>query len=183
LDGCTWNLLKVNPMSVGTGSDTRLYEKLLAIFPGYRGYKEKEVLRETDRVVRERIYILLKELEEHLKRLYSRAALLQATASDATFMESVIYRVDSVAERVRHAPHGYRPLFNVVKVDEEKLRKLQDYDLSLGERVTRLLSEVRERSGKASSLDEVRGLFNYVLGELGEVEALVNSRENYILLL
>jgi len=31
----------------------RLYEKLLMLFPGYKGYKEKELIRETDRVVRD----------------------------------------------------------------------------------------------------------------------------------
>ncbi|MEM4717475.1 MAG: hypothetical protein QXE81_01790, partial [Desulfurococcaceae archaeon] len=45
-----------------TKPELKLYEKLLMIFPGYRGYKEKELIRETDKIVREQLYRRLKNV-------------------------------------------------------------------------------------------------------------------------
>jgi len=36
--------------------DRRVWERLLSFFPGYRGYKDKELLREIDNLVREGIF-------------------------------------------------------------------------------------------------------------------------------
>ena len=163
--------------------EVRLYEKLMAIFPGYKGYKEKELIRETDKLVRQRLYLMLKELGEFLRGFYSRAGLMQLSPSDLNIMDSTIYRVDSVAEKILHSPSGYKPLFNVLKVDEGKLGKLVEFDLSLGENVTALLNEVKEKSWRASTSDDIRGLFQKVLAEIEKIEELVNTRENYIQLL
>ncbi|WP_440059824.1 hypothetical protein ACSU1N_01285 [Thermogladius sp. 4427co] len=163
--------------------DLPLYEKLLALFPGYKGYKEKELIRETDKVVRERLYRMLKEAEYVLREAYSRAVSMSATGIDVNVMDSVIYRLDSIAEKILHAPHGYKPLFNIVKVDETKLNKLLEFDLSLGEAVSRFLEEVKNRSVKIASLEDARGLFQYVSSKITEIEDLVNKRENYLLLI
>jgi hypothetical protein len=163
--------------------EVALYEKLMAIFPGYKGYKEKELIRETDKLVRQRLYLMLKEIEGFLRGLYSRAGLIQLTPSDLNMMDSAIYRVDSVAEKILHSPSGYKPLFNVVKVDEGKLGRLLEFDLSLGESVAALLNEVKDKSGKVSTIDDIRGLFQRVLAEIEKIEELVNTRENYIQLL
>jgi len=37
--------------------DRSVWERLLSFFPDYRGYKDKELLRETDKLVREGIFI------------------------------------------------------------------------------------------------------------------------------
>ena len=49
--------------------DRAVWERLLSFFPGYRGYKDREILRETDKIVREGIFIRLKELQAGLQEV------------------------------------------------------------------------------------------------------------------
>jgi len=47
------------------------------------------------------------------------------------FKKRLIIRFDTFSQRIRHSEYGYTPLGYAVKVDEEKLNKLVEYDYSL----------------------------------------------------
>ena len=51
-------------------AQTGLLEKIELIIPGFRGYKEKELRRESDKVVRNQIYQRLYEAEALVKDTY-----------------------------------------------------------------------------------------------------------------
>lgn len=150
--------------------ELRLYEKLLMVFPGYRGYKEKELLRETDRVVRDELFRRLRRSLEDLRRFYSVLVSRGGLSEEVKRVESVIYRLDSLAERTRHAPYGYRPLFHVVKVDEERLSKMLEHDLTLADVVSTLNSLTSRLLAPDASPEYIRSL-------LGEVERCVSDYE------
>jgi len=51
-------------------TQTGLLEKIELIIPGFRGYKEKELRRESDKLVRNQIYQRLYEAEALVKDTY-----------------------------------------------------------------------------------------------------------------
>lgn len=160
--------------------EVRLYEKLLMVFPGYRGYKEKELIRETDRVVRDKLFRMLRKSLEDLRRLYSAIVSREGLREDAKRLESLIYRIDSLAEKTRHAPYGYKPLFHVTKVDEEKLVKMLEHDLQLADIITSL----NTLTGKLVSADtpsgELRSLLSDVERFVNEYEVKLSEREDIL---
>lgn len=160
--------------------DIALYEKLLMVFPGYRGYKERELIRETDRVVRDSIYRRLKSVSEVLRGVY-RDWVSRRGTTGADAIERVLYSVDSLAERVRHAPYGYKPLFHVVKVDEEKLRRLLEYDLALSEGVEKLAREVEAFRARLAEVLDIYTELVAIESAVREMEARLTERENVLL--
>ncbi len=154
----------------------RLYEKLLMLFPGYKGYKEKELIRETDRVVRDELYRRLKESVSGLREFYSLIVSSGSTpVSDR--VEKLIYRLDSLAEKTRHAPYGYKPLFHVFKVDENVLDKMLENDLNMGETVEELGKTI---SNKPSSIHEAESFLTNVEKLIEKYESLLEERERIL---
>lgn len=160
--------------------ELKLYEKLLAIFPGYRGYKEKELVRETDKIVREHLYRRLKLALEALRNthidLVSRSKLTEANE-----VERIIYYVDSLASKTRHALHGYKPLFHVVKIDEKDLRALLEHDLSLSELVDKLSELAESLRTRALTIEDVRSVLKDIYDLARKYETKLIERDSILI--
>jgi len=166
-----------NPSNPEPGSGLKLYEKLMMIFPGYRGYKEKELIRETDRIVREELYRGLKKSLGDLRNIYSIVVSTQSTQNLIDRVERLIYRIDSLAEKTRHAPYGYKPLFHVFKVDEEVLNKMLEHDLRLGETVRALNNTT---SLKPSSAEDIARILDEAERIVADYENMLSERERIL---
>lgn len=163
--------------SSSVSPDLRLYEKLMMLFPGYRGYKEKELIRETDRIVREELYRRLKRCVNWLRNYYSSTVSSTGSTPLTDRLEKLIYRIDSLAEKTRHSPYGYKPLFHVVKVDEEVLNKVLEHDLKLGE-----IAEALEKAAlnPPPSITEADPFLANIDRLAKEYEAMLEERENLL---
>lgn len=124
-----------------------LTERILSVFPGYRGYKEKELLRETDKLVRNVVFRNMKEASERVRTLYREALDGFGLSQEVRMLEKLSMRSDAFAEKVRHATHGYTPLMHIVKVNEEALLRLMEFDASLAD-------DINELRGRVKSVEE-----------------------------
>jgi len=140
--------------------DRTLLEKIFSVFPGYRGYKNREVLRETDKIIREKLFREIKDATEQLRDLYRSVVNYQGDMEIARELEKLFYICDSLAEKIRHAPYGYKPHFNVVRINEDDLYNLMKYDASLASDVLSLrviIGEVKDNSlTDKLSMEDVR---------------------------
>ncbi len=120
-------------------------EMLIGRIPGYKGYKEKEMRREADRLLRE---ALTRDLTLQLDRI-TRA---QADALDAFGLEwmsefaALKTSLQTLIDRVRHAPQGYAGFFDAVRVKEEALDALEAFDYQLVERLPAIAAAVESLS-------------------------------------
>lgn len=105
-------------------------ENLLAKIPGYKGYKEKEERREADKLLRETIASRMRTVKTQLDGLQQdligagKFDLLDETGSAATQIQTFI-------DRVRTAAYGYGGLFDAVKVKEDDLDRVYEFDNTL----------------------------------------------------
>jgi len=130
------------------------------LIPGYRGYKQKELIREDDRLVREKAALKIDEakrlLEEVMPSYSGDYEVLEK-------MDSLRKDLEALAQKIRHASLGYRGLFDRVKIREEELRKLLDYDYKLvtlaeeiNKSVKNLASLLSEKSRLVAGIAEVK---------------------------
>lgn len=119
----------------------RLSERLLAALPGFRGYKEKELRRESDKLIRNHLYGKLSTARTDLKSVFQK--LSDRRSMDVlTDMDRLVAKFDRVAEKVHHASYGYTGFFDVVKVEEEALDRMIDFDNQLVDDVDNIVSEI-----------------------------------------
>ncbi len=105
-------------------------EKLANAIPGFKGYREKELRRDADRVQREHLANRLDECKKALNTL--AAAATRSGGLDAlNDIETARKRLDKVANRIRYADRGYAGFFDAIKVDEVMLDRVYQFDLAL----------------------------------------------------
>ena len=154
-----------------------LLEKLELAIPGYRGYKERELRREADRLVREHLLRLL----EPAYRDFKSSMLAVAASGDPNLIQlynQVQALFDRVIAKLRTASYGYSGFFDAVKVREAELDKLLEYDWSLAEAVGRVAGAASAAArAEPAKLGEA---LSSLRGELLAFEDLLRRREEII---
>ena len=118
-----------------------LSERILAAIPGFRGYKEKELRRESDRLIRNHLYRRLSEAKSDLKDVFQKLSdrrLFEAL----TDLDRLVAKFDRMAAKIDHASYGYAGFFDVVKVKEGNLDRMIDFDNQLADDVEKIVNEV-----------------------------------------
>jgi len=161
--------------------EMRLSERILAALPGFRGYKEKELRRESDRLIRNHLYQRLMEARNDLKETFQ-------TLSDnrlhevLTDMDRFIMRFDRVSEKINHASYGYAGFFNIVKIEEEKLDKMIEFDTGLLDEVENIVEEADafKKEVAKQRFEKVRDHINNLSDMLEALETTFEERHEVI---
>jgi len=162
--------------------EMRLSERVLAELPGFRGYKEKEMRRETDRLVRDHLYRRLMETRKDLKEVFQRLSdrRLYEVLTD---MDRLLMRFDRVAEKINHASYGYAGFFDVLKVEEEKLDRMIAFDNDLISHAQKIADQANALKGEVMKqiFERVREHIQMLGESLGSLEEAFGEREEVIL--
>jgi hypothetical protein len=126
-------------VSAQAKSQMRLSERIAAALPGFRGYKEKELRRESDKLLRNHLTLKLSKDKDDVRSISQRIA-------DKRYLDTLIdvdrlvAKMDRISEKVNHASYGYSGFFDIIKIKEENLDRMIAYDNQLVDGVT-VLSE------------------------------------------
>jgi len=176
------NLSEKKGMYEKAKEEMRLSERILAELPGFRGYKEKELRRESDKLIRNHLYQRLTEARKDLKEIFQKLSdsrLLEVL----TDMDRFIMRFDRVSEKINHASYGYAGFFNIVKVEEEKLDKMIEFDTGLIDDVDKIVEEATafKKEVMTQKFEKVREHIQNLSDMLEELEETFNGREEVIM--
>ena len=130
-----------NDVSSNVQGQMRLSERIAAFIPGFRGYKEKEIRHESDRLIRNHLYLKLSIEKTDLREIEQKLAD-RRYFDVLTDMDRLLAKMDRVVEKVNHASEGYSGFFDAVKVKEENLDHMIDFDNKLLDAVTSLATEI-----------------------------------------
>jgi len=102
-------------------------EWLASKIPGYSGYKEKEMRREADVLLREH---LARQLGEQLDRAEDVASqmLTGPGVMQLDDLDKGNTRLQTLIDKVKTAAQGYAGFFDAVKVKEDELDTLYEFD-------------------------------------------------------
>jgi hypothetical protein len=118
-----------------------LLERIGAKIPGIKGYLNRELRREVDKMQRdwlaEQVDRGRRSLQEHV-RDWSRAGNL----SNLDLASSIDKALDRFGNRIRHADYGYTGFFDAVKIHEGELDKIYEHDLALMNHVEELTARI-----------------------------------------
>lgn len=105
-------------------------ERLMNALPGFKGYREKELRRDADRLQREHLAARLDENKRTLDQLAANATR-SGSLDVINDIETARKRLDKLVSHVRYADRGYSGFFDPVKVDEAQLDRVYLFDLGL----------------------------------------------------
>ena len=146
----------------------RLSERIVAAIPGFRGYKDKELRRESDKLIRNHLHLKLTELKDDLQIVFQK--LSDRRYFDVlTEMDRLVARTDRITEKVNHASYGYSGFFDIVKVEEENLDRMIDFDNRLVDEAKSLAVDIDAFKAEVTK-GETQNLKERVLNIASKIE-------------
>lgn len=105
-------------------------ERLGDKIPGYRGFQDRELRRDVDRLQREHLASELGRLKAVLReraRDYTDAGKVGALSG----FDRLDRQLDGLSQTVRFSDYGATGLFDPVKIGDAELQRIYEFDLSL----------------------------------------------------
>jgi hypothetical protein len=158
-----------------------LLERIMGYVPGYHGYKEKELRRESDRLVRMEAVNRLKVAKTSIRRAFANPVMVQKLSQeDAYRYDALNSRLDRVTQRVDRAVAGYAGMFDAVKVKEDKLDTVIQHDVGLIEKAEAIKTDcenlVKVQPGNADWGTAMDAL----ISKVEEYDSLIDERSHIL---
>lgn len=154
-------------------------EDLAKTIVGYKGYKDKEVRREADKLLRLQI---ARGFDEQRRRLNSVQVRLASAGRMGVLvpMDRVLMRLQFLVDRVKTASYGYAGLFDAAKVREAELDALYTFDSALLGSVDRVKGLVGGATA-AKTDEDVLVACDGLLLALEEINETFGKRQDAVL--
>jgi len=160
----------------------RLSERIAASLPGFRGYKEKELRRESDKLIRNNLTLKLSKDKENVRSIAQRIA-------DKRYLDvlpdidRLNAKMDRITEKVNHASYGYAGFYDIVKIKEENLDRMITFDNNLLDEVDALTAAIEEQKTQlvSGNYTNLKDKIQAIADKLELLEDTFDKREQIIL--
>lgn len=144
--------------------ELRGLEKLALSIPGFKGYKEKEIRREADRLLRQHLASVLEEARGLLQEAQIMV-MQRGKIGLLDDLERAIMKLQNTIDRLRTASYGYSGFFDAVKIREEELDALYKFDLSLLEKAEAMVAAAGGLKETIEKGEELIPAINKIISE------------------
>ncbi|MCJ7571493.1 MAG: hypothetical protein MUO82_06410 [Candidatus Thermoplasmatota archaeon] len=161
--------------------DRVLSERIAMMIPGFRGYKEKELRRDTDQLIRDKVYSTLKMGLKDLQWCY-RELINANIFNQSDQLNRLIMKTDKLSKKIHHAERGYSGIWQSIKTKEGELTELLQYDASLidiSEKMRNDISQIKDEM-KKKNFDELFKLIENCEQAIDKFDDKFSDREEVI---
>jgi hypothetical protein len=141
-------------------SDLDPFKRIASKIPGFGGYIERQKRRDSDKLLRETIADRFDQQYQRISSL-QRDLISEGEIGYVDDLEASAIKLRTFSDRVRRATRGYSGLFDAVKINEEELALLYQYDaqmLDLVDEVSRAIDNVEASIGSDGLPASIRNL-------------------------
>jgi hypothetical protein len=141
-------------------SDQDIFKKILSKIPGFSGYMERQNRRAADKLLRDGVANRFEQNWGRISEL-QREIISQGAIEYIDDMESAAIKLRQFTDRVRTASYGYSGFFDAVKVNEDELGQVYQYDvamLDLSDQVAKAIDNVEASIGTDGLSAAIRSL-------------------------
>lgn len=153
-------------------SDQDPITKLVGKIPGFKGYIERASRRAADKLLREQIAGEFDVLRKRVSELQEDFA----SAGELTYLddlEKAAMKLQTFIDKISNAAYGYSGFFDAVKINEEELAKIYEFDLAMLD----MADEIGRAVENVSSSIDTEGLPAAVRHLVGLTRDLVTTFE------
>jgi hypothetical protein len=163
-------------------SQMRLSERIAAALPGFRGYKEKELRRESDKLIRNNLTLKLSKGKDNVRSIAQKIA-------DKRYLDvlpdidRLTAKMDRITEKVNHASYGYAGFYDIVKIKEENLDKMINFDNQLLDEVNALTSSIEDLKAQllSNNFSNLKDKIQAIADKFELLEDTFDKREQVII--
>ena len=148
--------------------DRGIFERISLYIPGYSGYRQRNMRRDIDRLVRSHVALSIKEVKTVMNDR-KREVMENGDMASVKTMERISTKIDTYMKSIESAESGYSGMWETIKTKEDELDSIIEWDekLVIGcEELKQTLKDFR---------DQVDGGSADVKQELREIERMVDD--------
>lgn len=151
-------------------------KKLIAKIPGFKGYIERGDRRMSDKLLREKV---ADEYEGYYQRIsgLQRALISQGGLAYIDDLENAAIKLRQFIDRVRTASYGYAGLFDAIKIKEEELSTIYQYDADLLEKGSTVSAAIDNLEASIGT-EGLPASLRHLISVAQECVDLFNTRSN-----
>ena len=155
-------------------NDETAFQRLLSAIPGFDGYREREIRRAADKLLRDRLVADLDDVRAALRDVVADWAR-QRRLSELPDIDRLTRLMGKVRDNIRFADYGYTGFFDAVKIKEDQLDHLYAYDLKLTQKIAACKTAVEALA--AAPAADAKAKMDAVEAATDELQHMVDSRE------
>ena len=163
-------------------SQMRLSERIAAALPRFRGYREKELRRESDKLIRNDLTLKLSKDKDNVRSIAQKIA-------DKRYLDvlpdidRLNAKMDRITEKVNHASYGYAGFYDIVKIKEEHLDRMITFDNQLLDEVNALTANIDDLKAQllSGNYSNLKDKIQAITDKLEALEDTFDKREQVIL--
>jgi hypothetical protein len=135
--------------------DQGILKKIQMFIPGFRGYRQREDLRDADRMLRDQ---LAKKLGAQRKQVEeARSLVLNAyNSKELELMGGVINEYKKVEGLVSHSSPGYSGISADIQFKQDEISRLYDYDAAMIDGLTAMQQSIEAMKTALMAQDSPR---------------------------
>jgi hypothetical protein len=156
------------------------FERLLKGLPGISGYVDRELRRDADKRLREMIAHQLDEQKKTLLEIQKRL-LGGGGLSWLDDIDSAVQKLQLLIDRIRTASYGYSGLFDAVRIREEQLKALNNFDIALAGRVVGVQTAIKTLSDSITSQTNLQASIQQLTDLMTELNNLFSKRQEAVI--
>ena len=130
------------------------FRRLAAMIPGFGGYIERQDRRDADKLLRETVARRFDEQWQRVSHLQTEL-VSQGKIQYVDDIEQAALKLRTLIDKISTAPRGYSGLFDAVKINEQELEAIYQYDAAffdLAEQIGRAVDNVEASLGDEAGL-------------------------------
>jgi hypothetical protein len=155
-------------------------ESVARKIPGYGGYKEKELRREADKLLRTELAGRFDDQRKRVSEL-QHELISQAKIEFLDDLERAVMKLQLLIDRIKTASYGYAGLFDAVKVKEEQLDALYAFDNQMLGFADEVSADVDHVTSAITAGEGIGDAIRALVDTVGEANQAFGHREEAIL--
>jgi hypothetical protein len=162
-------------------SNESFLEKIKRYIPGYDGYVNRDNSRELDTILRNTLATNLDNDKLKIKNIMTH---LNSTGKlfEAVGIDKIDKKLENAIAKLKSAARGYSGAFDVVKIKDEKLTQIYNFDAALLDEVneinnsfTELETVVKSNTDFKDNIEKVSRLIDNLLVQFDEREGILRN--------
>lgn len=156
-----------------------LLKRIQLHVPGFAGYRRREDIRTADNMLRIQVANLIKDARRTVEQA-RRTMVDSYQMAELDVVGRLINSFQALEGKVRHAEGGYSGISPAIRIEEEELDRLYEYDLSLLEGAVSMGQEAAALRDVANNGSQVPEKVDKLRTMLKEFEDAFKKRMNVI---
>lgn len=111
-------------------ADQDIFKKIFSKIPGFSGYIERQNRRASDKLLRESVASHFEQLWQRISET-QKDLISQGNIEYVDDLEASAIKLRQFIDRVRTASYGYSGFFDAIKINQDELAQVYQYDYTL----------------------------------------------------